>query len=189
MSVDETLRSVSSFLLASYILERSHLLMHKLYRPRGESKAINLSWKGRSHLHSKLYLMAKTSTGGYCGAVSTLVRMGFVHCVLVLIVVFDLKNAWGSLRYNQSPRSMKPQSDPVSRGTLSSRGFWNPLQKASPLQSHDSRGFAQESLGLQEKQVLQGPVKPLDWSFPSFQRCSARWRRTSSWGNRWLPVV
>ncbi len=110
--------------------------------------------------------MAKTSTGGYCGAVSTLVRMGFVHCVLVLIVVFDLKNAWGSFRYNQSPRSMKPQSDPVSRGPLSSRGFWNPLQKASPFQSHDSRGFAQESLGLQEKQVLQGPVKPLVWRFP-----------------------
>ncbi len=36
--------------------------------------------------------------------------------VLVVIVVFGLKNAWGSLRYNQSPRSMKPQSDPASRG-------------------------------------------------------------------------
>ncbi len=113
--------------------------------------------------------MAKTSAGGYCGVVSALVRMGFLQCVLVLvvIVVFDLKNAWGILRYNQSPSSMKPQSDPASRGPpLSSPQFWNPLQKASQLPSHDSRGFAQESLGLQEKQVLQGPVKPLDWRFP-----------------------
>ncbi len=113
--------------------------------------------------------MAKKSTGVYCGVVSTLVMMGLFHGVLVLvvIVVFDLKNAWGSLRYNQSPRSMKPQSDPVSRGpVLSSQGFWNPLQKASLFQSHDSRRFAQEPLGLQEKQVLQGPVKPLDWRFP-----------------------
>ncbi len=99
---------------------------------------------------------------------SLFVRMGVLQGVLVLvvIVVFDLKNAWGSLRYNQSPRSMKPQSDPASRGPLSSQGFWNPLQKASPFQRHDSRGFAQEPLGLQEKQVLQGPVKPLDWRFP-----------------------
>ncbi len=44
--------------------------------------------------------------------------------------------------------------------------FWNTLQKASPFQSHDSRRFAQEPLGLQEKQVLQGPVKPLVWRFP-----------------------
>ncbi len=110
--------------------------------------------------------MAKTSTGGYCSVVSALVRMGFLHCVLVLIVVFDLKNAWGILRYNQSPSSIKLQSDPASRGPLSSQGFWNPLQKASLFQSHDSRGFAQEPLGLQEKQVLQGPVKPLDWRFP-----------------------
>ncbi len=113
--------------------------------------------------------MTKTSTGGYCGVVSTLVRMSLFHGVLVLVViaVFDLKNAWGSLRYNQSPGSMKPQSNPVSRGpVLSSQGFWNPLQKASPFQSHDSRGFAQEPLGLQEKQVLQGPVKPLVWRFP-----------------------
>ncbi len=92
--------------------------------------------------------------------------MGFLQGVLVLIVVFDLKNAWGILRYNQSPSSIKPKSDPASRGPLSSQGFWNPLQKASPLPSHDSRGFAQEPLGLQEKQVLQGPVKPLDWRFP-----------------------
>ncbi len=92
------------------------------------------------------------------------VRMGVLQGVLVLVVVFDLKTAWGSLRDNQSPRSMKPQS--ASRGPLSSQGFWNPLQKASPLQSHDFRGFAQEPLGLQEKQVLQGPVKPLDWRFP-----------------------
>ncbi len=99
---------------------------------------------------------------------SLFVRMGVLQGVLVLvvIVVFDLKNAWGSLRYNQSPRSMKPQPVPASRGPLSSQGFWNPLQKASPLPSHDPRGFAQESLGLQEKQVLQGPVKPLDWRFP-----------------------
>ncbi len=113
--------------------------------------------------------MTKTSTGGYCCVVSILVRMSFFHGVLVLVAVavFDLKNAWGSLRYNQSPGSMKPQSNSVSRGpALSSQGFWNPLQKASLFQSHDSRGFAQEPLGLQEKQVLQGPVKPLDWRFP-----------------------
>ncbi len=91
--------------------------------------------------------------------------MGLFHGVLVLvvIVVFDLKNAWGSLRYNQSPRSMKPQSDPVSRGPVLSSQGWSPLQKASPFQSHDSRRFAQEPLGLQEK---QGPVKPLVWRFP-----------------------
>ncbi len=113
--------------------------------------------------------MTKKSTGGYCGVVSTLLRMSLFHGVLVLVViaVFDLKNAWGTLRYNQSPRSMKPQSDPVFRGpALYSQGFWNTLQKASPFQSHDSRGFAQEPLGLQEKQVLQGPVKPLVWRFP-----------------------
>ncbi len=113
--------------------------------------------------------MAKTNAGEHCGIVSTLVRMGFLQGVLalVVIVVFDLKNAWGSLRYNQSPRSMKLQSDSASRGpALSSQGFWNPLQKASPFQSHDPRGLVQEPLGLQEKQVLQGPVKPLDWRFP-----------------------
>ncbi len=113
--------------------------------------------------------MAKTSVGEHCGIVSMLVGMGFLQGVLglVVIVVFGLKNAWGSLRYSQSPRSMKLQSDPVSRGpALSSQGFWKPLQKVSTFQSHDSRGLAQESLGLQEKQVLQGPVKPLDWRFP-----------------------
>uniref|UniRef100_A0A673L7N2 Zona pellucida sperm-binding protein 3 n=1 Tax=Sinocyclocheilus rhinocerous TaxID=307959 RepID=A0A673L7N2_9TELE len=90
-----------------------------------------------------------------------------VLLVLGVIAAFDLKNAWGSLRYGQSPRSMKPQSDPASRGSaLSSQRFWNLLQKASPFQSLDSRRFAQEPLGLQEKQVLQGPVKPLDWRFP-----------------------
>ncbi len=112
--------------------------------------------------------MAKTSTGGHCGILSMLVRMGFLQCVLALVVIlaFDLRNAWGSLRYNQSPRSIKPQSDPASRGPLSSQGFWNTLQKVSQFQDLDSRGFAQEPLGLQEKQVLQGPVKPLDWRFP-----------------------
>ncbi|XP_058624151.1 zona pellucida sperm-binding protein 3-like [Onychostoma macrolepis] len=98
-----------------------------------------------------------------------LVRMGVLQGVLVLvmIVVFDLKYAWGSLRYSQSPRSMKPQSDPASRGpALSSQGFRNPLQKVSQFQSHVSREFAQEPLGVQEKQVLQGPVKPLVWRFP-----------------------
>uniref|UniRef100_A0A671MD28 ZP domain-containing protein n=1 Tax=Sinocyclocheilus anshuiensis TaxID=1608454 RepID=A0A671MD28_9TELE len=95
--------------------------------------------------------------------------MGFLQALLVLgvIAAFDLKNAWGSLRYGQSPRSVKPQSDPASGGSaLSSQGFWNPLQKASQFQSLDSRRFVQEPLGLQEKQVLQGPVKPLDWRFP-----------------------
>uniref|UniRef100_A0A673ISM5 Zona pellucida sperm-binding protein 3 n=1 Tax=Sinocyclocheilus rhinocerous TaxID=307959 RepID=A0A673ISM5_9TELE len=44
--------------------------------------------------------------------------------------------------------------------------FLNPLQKASQFQSLDSRGFVQEQPGFQEKQLLQGPVKPLDWRFP-----------------------
>ncbi|XP_042629405.1 zona pellucida sperm-binding protein 3-like [Cyprinus carpio] len=95
--------------------------------------------------------------------------MGLLQGVLVLVVlvVFDLKNAWGSLKHSQSPSSMKPQSDPASRGpALSSQGFLNPLQKTSHFQSLDSRGFAQEPLGSQEKQLLQGSVKPLDWRFP-----------------------
>ncbi|XP_058653545.1 uncharacterized protein LOC131553150 [Onychostoma macrolepis] len=141
-------------LIEDYDTEYGDLLMHS---------------EGRSQLNSKLYLMAKTSIGGHCGVVSMLVRMGVLQGVLVLVMiaVFDLKHAWGSLRYSQSPGSMKPQSDPASRGPpLSSQGFWNPLQKASPFQSHDSREFAQEPLGVQEKQVLQGPVKPLDWRFP-----------------------
>ncbi|KTF77154.1 hypothetical protein cypCar_00033850 [Cyprinus carpio] len=95
--------------------------------------------------------------------------MGLLQGVLVLamIVAFDLKSAWGSLRRGQSLSSMKPQSAPASRGSaLSSQGFLNPFQKASQFQSLDSRGFAQEPLGSQEKQLLQGPVKPLDWKFP-----------------------
>uniref|UniRef100_A0A8C1ZD77 Zona pellucida sperm-binding protein 3 n=1 Tax=Cyprinus carpio TaxID=7962 RepID=A0A8C1ZD77_CYPCA len=93
--------------------------------------------------------------------------MGFLQGVLVLVVIvaFDLKNAWGSLRHSQSPSIMKPQS--ASRGpVLSSQGFLNPFQKVSQVQSFDSRKFAQEPLGSQEKQLLQGPVKPLDWRFP-----------------------
>uniref|UniRef100_A0A671MDK3 Zona pellucida sperm-binding protein 3 n=1 Tax=Sinocyclocheilus anshuiensis TaxID=1608454 RepID=A0A671MDK3_9TELE len=95
--------------------------------------------------------------------------MGLLQGVLVLVVIvaFDLKCAWGSLRHSQSPSSMKPQSDPASRGpALSSQVFLSPLQKASQFQSQDSRGFVQEPFGFQEKQLLQGPVKPLDWSFP-----------------------
>ncbi len=100
---------------------------------------------------------------------SLFVRMDLLQGVLVLVVIaaFDLKNAWGSLRSSRSPRSMKPQSAPASRGPpLSSQGFWNTLQKVSEFQDLDSRGFTQEPLGLQEKQVLQGPVKPLNWRFP-----------------------
>ncbi|XP_059374402.1 zona pellucida sperm-binding protein 3-like [Carassius carassius] len=95
--------------------------------------------------------------------------MGFLQGVLVVavIVAFDLKNAWGSLRLSQSLSSLKPQSAPASRDPApSSQGFLNPFQKASQFQSLDSRGFAQEPLGLQEKQLLQGPVKPLAWKFP-----------------------
>ncbi|KAL1257398.1 hypothetical protein QQF64_010642 [Cirrhinus molitorella] len=78
--------------------------------------------------------------------------------VLVVIVAFDLSNAWGSLKYNQSPRSMRPNSDLASRGpALSPRGLWNPMGMASAMQS---------PFGVQEKQLLQGPVKPLDWRFP-----------------------
>ncbi|XP_026100879.1 zona pellucida sperm-binding protein 3-like [Carassius auratus] len=95
--------------------------------------------------------------------------MGFLQGVLVVavIVVFDLKNAWGSLRRSQSPSSKKPQSTSASRDpALPSQGFLNPFQKASQFQSLGYGGFAQEPLGLQEKQLLQGPVKPLSWKFP-----------------------
>ncbi|XP_016367389.1 zona pellucida sperm-binding protein 3-like [Sinocyclocheilus rhinocerous] len=95
--------------------------------------------------------------------------MGLLQGVLVLVVIVavDMKSAWGSLRHSQSPSSMKPQSDPASGGpALSLQGVLNPLQKASQFQSQDSRGFVQEPLGFQEKQLLQGPVKPLDWRFP-----------------------
>ncbi|XP_026107086.1 zona pellucida sperm-binding protein 3-like isoform X1 [Carassius auratus] len=95
--------------------------------------------------------------------------MGFLQGVLVLVVIvaFDLKSALGSLKHRQSPSSRKPQSAPASRvPDLSSQGFLNPFQKASPLPSLDYRKFAQDPLGLQEKQLLQGPVKPLDWKFP-----------------------
>ncbi|WP_161550420.1 zona pellucida domain-containing protein, partial [Pseudomonas sp. Q1] len=60
-----------------------------------------------------------------------------------------------------------PQSAPASRGhALSSQGFLNPFQKDYQFPVLDSRRFAQEPLGLQEKQLMQGPVKPLDWKFP-----------------------
>ncbi|XP_016330371.1 uncharacterized protein LOC107679366 [Sinocyclocheilus anshuiensis] len=97
------------------------------------------------------------------------VRMDLFQGVLVLVVIvaFDLRSAWGSLRHSQSPSSMKPQSGPASRvPAVSSQGVLNPLQKASQFQSLDSRRFAQEPFGFQEKQLLQGPVKPLDWRFP-----------------------
>ncbi|ROI68653.1 Zona pellucida sperm-binding protein 3 [Anabarilius grahami] len=90
--------------------------------------------------------------------------------VMVLLVAFDLPDAWGSLRYSQSPRSMRPKSDPASRSpALSPLGLWNPLQVASQFQSPlspVSRNLAQDPFGLQEKQLLQGPVKPLDWRYP-----------------------
>ncbi|XP_026112124.1 zona pellucida sperm-binding protein 3-like [Carassius auratus] len=94
--------------------------------------------------------------------------MGLLQCLLVLVVlvVFDLKNAIGRLSSSQSPKSKKHQSYPASRVPVSSQVLGNTLQKASLFQSLDYRGFAQEPLGLQEKQVLQGPVKPLDWRFP-----------------------
>ncbi|ROI68657.1 Zona pellucida sperm-binding protein 3 [Anabarilius grahami] len=65
---------------------------------------------------------------------------------------------------------MRPKSDPASRNpALSPLGLWNPLQVApqfqSPLSSV-SRNLAQDPFGLQEKQLLQGPVKPLDWRYP-----------------------
>lgn len=93
------------------------------------------------------------------------VRMGFLQSVLVVIVAFDLKSASGSLKHHQSPSITKPQS--ASRGpAFSSQGLLSPFQKASQIPSLDSRQFAQDPLGLQEKQLLQGPVKPLDWKFP-----------------------
>ncbi|CAM4642529.1 unnamed protein product [Leuciscus chuanchicus] len=66
---------------------------------------------------------------------------------------------------------MGPKSDPASRSpALSPQGFWNPLQVASQFQSPlgpNFKSLAQEPFGLQEKQLLQGPVKPLDWRYPT----------------------
>ncbi|XP_067311006.1 zona pellucida sperm-binding protein 3-like [Pseudorasbora parva] len=104
--------------------------------------------------------------------VSKFIMMDLLKGILVVavIVAFDLPDAWGSLLYSQSPRSMGPKSDPASRGpALSPPGLWNPLQVSSQFQSplgSASRGLAQDPFGLQEKQLLQGPVKPLDWKYP-----------------------
>ncbi|XP_039546532.1 zona pellucida sperm-binding protein 3-like isoform X1 [Pimephales promelas] len=98
--------------------------------------------------------------------------MEFLKVVLVVAVIaaFDLPDVLGSLRYSHSPRSMGPKSDPASRSpALSPLGLWNPLQVASQFQSPlgpDSKSLAQDPLGLQEKLLLQGPVKPLDWRYP-----------------------
>ncbi|XP_077093769.1 zona pellucida sperm-binding protein 3-like [Siphateles boraxobius] len=98
--------------------------------------------------------------------------MGFLKVVLVVvaIVAFDLPDVLGSLRYSHSPRSMGPRSDPASRSpALSPLGLWNPLQVASQFQSPlgpDSKSLAQDPFGVQEKQLLQVPVKPLDWRYP-----------------------
>ncbi|XP_077093694.1 zona pellucida sperm-binding protein 3-like [Siphateles boraxobius] len=99
--------------------------------------------------------------------------MGFLKVVLVLaaaILAFDLPDVFGSLSYSHSPRSMGPKSDPASRSpALSPLGLWNPLQVASQFQSPlgpDSKSPLQDPFGLQEKQLLQGPVKPLDWRYP-----------------------
>ncbi|CAM4724978.1 unnamed protein product [Leuciscus chuanchicus] len=66
---------------------------------------------------------------------------------------------------------MGPKSDPASRSpALSPLGLWNPLQVASQFQSplgSDSKSLVQEPFGLQEKQLLEGPVKPLDWRYPT----------------------
>uniref|UniRef100_A0A8C2IMC9 ZP domain-containing protein n=1 Tax=Cyprinus carpio TaxID=7962 RepID=A0A8C2IMC9_CYPCA len=80
----------------------------------------------------------------------------------------------GCSDYSQSPSTMKLQSAPSSRGPVLSSWYLNPFQKTSQFQSFDSRKFAQEPLGSQQKQLMQGPVKPLDTGgFPSFQRCKA----------------
>ncbi|XP_067279230.1 uncharacterized protein [Pseudorasbora parva] len=98
--------------------------------------------------------------------------MEFLKGVLVVVVIlaFDLPNACGSLRYSQSPRSMGPKLDPASRSpALSPPGLQNTLQVSPQFQSplgSSSRGLAQEPFGLQEKQLLQGLVKPLDWKYP-----------------------
>ncbi|KAK7131796.1 hypothetical protein R3I93_018384 [Phoxinus phoxinus] len=93
-----------------------------------------------------------------------------VALVLVVIVTFDLPDVLGSLRSSHSPRSMGPKLDAASRSpALSPRGLWNPLQVASQFQSPlvpVSKNLAQDPFGLQEKQLLQGPVKPLDWRYP-----------------------
>ncbi|CAM4665442.1 unnamed protein product [Leuciscus chuanchicus] len=66
---------------------------------------------------------------------------------------------------------MGPKSDPASRSpALSPQGFWNPLQVVSQFQSPlgpNFKSLAQEPFGLQEKQLLQGPMKPLDWKYPT----------------------
>ncbi|CAM4683464.1 unnamed protein product [Leuciscus chuanchicus] len=65
---------------------------------------------------------------------------------------------------------MGPKLNPASRSpALSPLELWNPLQVASQFQSPlgpVSKSLAQEPFGLQEKQLLQGPVKPLDWRYP-----------------------
>ncbi|XP_067296882.1 zona pellucida sperm-binding protein 3-like [Pseudorasbora parva] len=87
--------------------------------------------------------------------------------LVVVIAAFDLPDAWGSLMHSQSPRSMGPKSDPASRSPARSPpGLWTTLPVAPLFKGPASRGLAQEPFGLQEKQVLQGPVKPLDWRYP-----------------------
>lgn len=87
--------------------------------------------------------------------------MEFIQAVLValLSVGFSLCDAWGNLRPFQSPRSLSQKPAPLRSVS------WNPSPLSFPLGS-DSRRFAQDPLGVQSKQMLEGPVKPLDWRFP-----------------------
>ncbi|XP_052009363.1 zona pellucida sperm-binding protein 3-like [Xyrauchen texanus] len=90
--------------------------------------------------------------------------------VVLVCAVFGLCSAWNNLE--RFGRFKDPKSDLASsfRGPVSSTaGLWNPQQIAAPYQGAlggDSRGLVQEPLGVQSKQLMQGPVKPLDWRYP-----------------------
>ncbi|XP_077073904.1 uncharacterized protein LOC143724609 [Siphateles boraxobius] len=98
--------------------------------------------------------------------------MGFLKVVLVVVVIvaFELPDVLGRLRSSRSPRSTEPKSDPASRRpALSPLRHWNTLQMAPQFQSPlgpVSKSLEQDPFGIQEKQLLQGPVMPLDWRYP-----------------------
>ncbi|XP_051578475.1 zona pellucida sperm-binding protein 3-like [Myxocyprinus asiaticus] len=99
--------------------------------------------------------------------------MDLIQSVIV-VLVFAHCNAWENPRHFQNLRGIGLKSDltpvaSVSRGLVSSPpGFWNPLQMAARypnLLSGDSKKPTQD-LNFQSEQLLQVPVKPLDWRYP-----------------------
>ncbi|XP_051501942.1 zona pellucida sperm-binding protein 3-like [Myxocyprinus asiaticus] len=90
--------------------------------------------------------------------------------VVLMCAVFGLCRAWENLGQFKDPKSDLASAASSSRGPVfSPAGLWNHKQMAAPDQSAlsgDSRGLVQEPLGVQTKQLLQGPVKPLDWRYP-----------------------